>query len=124
MGSTHDSDKIVRLASLTPPQRQKCQEKAYDLLPTVFLKRMIQLSDSQLRDSLHRYLIDRSGNRYIRDFFNQYVSRYYTKLFYFAAYNPITLEQAVACFQSPIYAEAKKYRLGAAEMQLIAVEGV
>jgi uncharacterized protein (DUF1330 family) len=35
-----------------------------------------------------------------------------------------TLEQAVACFRSPIYAEAKQYRLGAAEMQLIAVEGV
>jgi uncharacterized protein (DUF1330 family) len=35
-----------------------------------------------------------------------------------------TLEQAVACFHSPIYAEAKQYRPGAAEMQLIAVEGV
>jgi uncharacterized protein (DUF1330 family) len=35
-----------------------------------------------------------------------------------------SLEQAVACFRSPIYAEAKQYRLGAAEMQLIAVEGV
>jgi uncharacterized protein (DUF1330 family) len=35
-----------------------------------------------------------------------------------------TLEQAVACFTSPAYAAAKKHRLGAAEMQLLAVEGV
>lgn len=35
-----------------------------------------------------------------------------------------TLEQAVACFTSPAYEKAKQYRLGAAEMKLIAVEGV
>lgn len=35
-----------------------------------------------------------------------------------------TLERAVACFRSAAYDEAKQYRLGAAEMQLIAVEGV
>jgi uncharacterized protein (DUF1330 family) len=35
-----------------------------------------------------------------------------------------SVEQAVACFQSPLYAEAKQYRLGAAKMHLIAVEGV
>ena len=35
-----------------------------------------------------------------------------------------TLEQAVACFRSAAYDEAKQFRLGAAEMQLLAVEGV
>ncbi|MGD2077350.1 MAG: DUF1330 domain-containing protein [Chloroflexota bacterium] len=35
-----------------------------------------------------------------------------------------TLDQAVACFRSDAYAEAKQHRIGAAEMQLIAVEGV
>ena len=35
-----------------------------------------------------------------------------------------TLENAVACFRSPAYEEAKQYRLGAAEVQLLAVEGV
>lgn len=35
-----------------------------------------------------------------------------------------TLEQAVACFRSTAYDEAKQFRLGAAEMKLIAVEGV
>ena len=35
-----------------------------------------------------------------------------------------TLEQAVDCFRSPAYEEAKQFRLGAAEMQLLAVEGV
>ena len=35
-----------------------------------------------------------------------------------------TLEQAVACFHSEAYGEAKQFRLGAAEMQLLAVEGI
>jgi DNA-binding GntR family transcriptional regulator len=38
-----------------------------------------------LNNALHHYLIEKSGNRYIRDFFTQYVSRCYTKLFYYAA---------------------------------------
>ncbi len=33
------------------------------------------------------------------------------------------LEQAVACFTSQAYEEAKQFRLGAAEMHLVAVEG-
>ena len=33
------------------------------------------------------------------------------------------LDQAVACFSSPAYEEARKFRLGAAEMRLFAVEG-
>jgi DNA-binding GntR family transcriptional regulator len=38
-----------------------------------------------MNNALHRYLIEKSGNRYIRDFFTQYVARYYTRLFYYAA---------------------------------------
>jgi DNA-binding GntR family transcriptional regulator len=33
----------------------------------------------------HQYLFDKSGNRYIRDFFRQYVALYYTMLFDYAA---------------------------------------
>ena len=38
-----------------------------------------------LDSGIHDYLIEKSGNRYIRHFFQQYVARYYTELFYFAA---------------------------------------
>jgi DNA-binding GntR family transcriptional regulator len=40
---------------------------------------------SELDNSIHEYFIDKSGNRYIRQFFQQYVARYYTELFYYAA---------------------------------------
>jgi uncharacterized protein (DUF1330 family) len=33
------------------------------------------------------------------------------------------LEQAVACFKSQAYHEAREFRLGAAEMRLLAVDG-
>ena len=33
------------------------------------------------------------------------------------------IDQAIACFRSPAYEEAKKFRLGAAEMRLFAVQG-
>ena len=33
------------------------------------------------------------------------------------------MDQAVACFKSPAYEEARKFRLGAAEMRLFAVQG-
>ena len=39
----------------------------------------------QLDNRLHEYMIERAGNRYIRRFFQQYVARYYTQLFYHAA---------------------------------------
>ena len=34
-----------------------------------------------------------------------------------------SLEQAVACFRSPEYTAARQFRIGAAEMRLLAVEG-
>jgi DNA-binding GntR family transcriptional regulator len=40
---------------------------------------------TQLDNRLHEYVIERSGNRYIRNFFQQYTARYYTELFYHAA---------------------------------------
>ena len=46
---------------------------------------ILESESHALNNSLHRYLIEASGNRYIGDFFQQYVSRYYTKLFHFAA---------------------------------------
>jgi len=33
------------------------------------------------------------------------------------------LERAIACFKSQAYAEAREFRLGAAEMRLLAVDG-
>jgi len=39
----------------------------------------------RLDNRLHRYLIEKSQNRYIREFFRQYVSIYYTALFDYAA---------------------------------------
>lgn len=39
----------------------------------------------RLDNRLHQYLIDKSGNRYIRDFFRQHVARYYAALFDHAA---------------------------------------
>jgi DNA-binding GntR family transcriptional regulator len=42
-------------------------------------------SATQLDNRLHEYVIERSGNRYIIRFFQQYIARYYTELFYHAA---------------------------------------
>lgn len=38
-----------------------------------------------LDNTTHRYFIERSGNRYITAFFTQFVTRFYTKLLYYAA---------------------------------------
>ena len=38
----------------------------------------------RLDNCLHDYLVDKSGNRYIRDFFRQHVAMYYTTLFDYA----------------------------------------
>lgn len=43
--------------------------------------------------TLHRYLIEKSGNRYVRDFFRQDVARYYTQLFHFAAPEASAVEE-------------------------------
>ncbi len=39
----------------------------------------------QLDNRLHDYIIEKTGNRYLRLFFQQYNARYYTELFYHAA---------------------------------------
>ncbi len=44
-------------------------------------------------NSLHECIISASGNRYIRQFFQQYVARYYTELFYFAAPEAAVVEE-------------------------------
>jgi len=40
---------------------------------------------ARLDNHVHQYLVDKSQNRYLRDFFRQYVARYYTMLFDYAA---------------------------------------
>ena len=49
----------------------------------------------QLDNRLHDYIIDKSGNRYIRLFFQQYNARYYTELFYHAAPKTAVVGQMV-----------------------------
>jgi len=44
-------------------------------------------------NSIHECIINASGNRYIRQFFQQYVARYYTELFYFAAPETAVVEE-------------------------------
>jgi DNA-binding GntR family transcriptional regulator len=52
-----------------------------------------------LNDAMHRYIIEKSGNRYISGFFRQFVSRYYTKLFYFAAPEAAVVDEMTAQHQ-------------------------
>jgi len=40
---------------------------------------------ARLDNHVHQYLVDKSQNRYLRDFFRQYIARYYTMLFDYAA---------------------------------------
>lgn len=44
-------------------------------------------------NSVHDCIINASGNRYIRLFFQQHVARYYTELFYFAAPETAVVEE-------------------------------
>lgn len=44
-------------------------------------------------NSIHECIINASGNRYIRQFFQQHVARYYTELFYFAAPETSVVEE-------------------------------
>jgi DNA-binding GntR family transcriptional regulator len=43
------------------------------------------IDSSALDNRLHDYIIEKSGNHYIRDFFRQYVAMYYRTLFHYAA---------------------------------------
>jgi DNA-binding GntR family transcriptional regulator len=49
----------------------------------------------QLDNRLHDYIIEKSGNRYLRLFFQQYNARYYTELFYHAAPETAVVGQMV-----------------------------
>jgi len=44
-------------------------------------------------NSIHECIINASGNRYIRQFFQQYVARYYSELFFFAAPETSVVEE-------------------------------
>jgi DNA-binding GntR family transcriptional regulator len=44
-------------------------------------------------NSIHECIINASGNRYIRQFFQQYVARYYNELFFFAAPETSVVEE-------------------------------
>jgi len=76
--------------------RETLELKALDLaqpyLKQEDLERMLAINRTAqkqgtlpLNNHLHDYLIDKSGNRYIRDFFRQQVPTYYSALFNYAA---------------------------------------
>jgi DNA-binding GntR family transcriptional regulator len=69
--------------------REVLEIKAFDLaIPNIKNQEINNILDGNvqaLNNSLHRYLIESSGNKYIKEFFQQYIARYYTKLFYYAA---------------------------------------
>lgn len=69
--------------------REVLELMALDLARKKILRAdILRILDSEhhgLNNSVHRYIIQKSGNRYISEFFKQYVARYYTKLFYYAA---------------------------------------
>jgi DNA-binding GntR family transcriptional regulator len=69
--------------------REVLELMALDLAcPYIKRSEIVALLDSEnhaLNNAIHLYIIDKSGNRYIADFFKQFVARYYTKLFYYAA---------------------------------------
>jgi DNA-binding GntR family transcriptional regulator len=49
------------------------------------LAKSVNSDELTLDNSIHDYIIEKSKNRYIRQFFQQYVALYYTELFHFAA---------------------------------------
>lgn len=76
--------------------REMLELKALDLARTHLVRGDLELmleenraaqckGAGRLNNCLHGYLVDRSGNRYIRDFFRQHVALYYTTLFEYAA---------------------------------------
>jgi DNA-binding GntR family transcriptional regulator len=76
--------------------REIMERKALDLARPHLVRRDLELmlaenrsvsqrGSGRLNNCIHGYLVDKSGNRYIRDFFHQHVSLYYTTLFDYAA---------------------------------------
>ncbi len=65
-------------------------------------------SAARLDNRLHEYVIEKSGNRYIRGFFQQYVARYYTELFYHAAPETAVVGQMVRQHRSILQALAAR----------------
>ena len=69
--------------------REVMELKALDLARSRInkeeVKAILEREMHGLNNAVHRYIIETSDNRYIRDFFDRYVARYFTKLFYYAA---------------------------------------
>jgi DNA-binding GntR family transcriptional regulator len=74
----------------------KALELAQDNIERADLEAILDSEMHALNNALHRYLIERSGNRYIRDFFQQFVAKYYTKLFYYAAPETSVVDEMTA----------------------------
>lgn len=73
--------------------RETLELKALDLArPHLVREHLVQMLAANQSDGtaapdnrLHEYIIEKSGNHYIRDFFRQYVATYYRTLFDYAA---------------------------------------
>lgn len=92
--------------------REVLELKALELAKTRIqkndLKTILDGEIHELNNTLHQYLIDKSGNRYIIDFFRQYLARYYTKLFYYAAPEASVVEEMTAQHQAILEALIEK----------------
>jgi DNA-binding GntR family transcriptional regulator len=105
---------IPRTGWLVHPFSEPDMEAYLEVRETLELKALdlatVNMNDSDLKyirrwqchaldNSIHRYLIETAGNRYIRDFFNQYVARFYTKLFHYAAPETSVVEEMTSQHQ-------------------------
>ena len=77
----------------------KALDLARDRLDKSDLESILARDVHALNNALHRYLVEKSGNRYIRDFFSQYVARYYTKLFHYAAPEAAAIDEMTSQHQ-------------------------
>jgi DNA-binding GntR family transcriptional regulator len=71
--------------------REMFEEKALELAWSSLVRKDLELmlektkTESELGDDIHKYILKKSGNRYIIDFFQQYIAIYFNALFYYAA---------------------------------------
>lgn len=69
---------------------------AQDSIKKVEVEAILEGEHHALNNAMHHYIIEKSENRYVRDFFSQYVARYYTKLFYYAAPETSVVDEMTA----------------------------
>ncbi|MCP4450763.1 MAG: GntR family transcriptional regulator [Planctomycetes bacterium] len=89
-----DVRETLEIKALNLAQSHLDREDLEQMLETSQIAR--QQGTLPLSNQLHDYLIDRSGNRYIRDFFRQQVPVYYSALFNYAAPEASVVQEMAA----------------------------